>query len=296
MRARTGSLEPSLAGERRAGLVERLRAAEPLVAVELRPPRADLAGPDGMDAWIDVYHSVQRLARRDRFVCLTDDAVGTAEEENLAHLATNLGPDAPRSRLVPFLTCKHTREYCLLYADRAASLGFETLVVLGGDRSVGPPRCVPHAADLRRLIRERRPELALGGWANPHRPVAEQVGFMLDRGFCADFYLTQVVSHHSIARVEAFLDEADRRGMTLPGAFGVFFYRSANPRTLEVLGDFFPVPAEALSREFEAGVSPEEVCARTIRALRAAGARHVYVSNLGHRNVERRLADILERV
>ncbi len=105
-----------------------------------------------------------------------------------------------------------------------------------------------------------------------------------------------MVSHHSAGNVEALLREAARRGVTLPGVFGVFFYRSANPRTLERLADFFPVPAEDLTREFDAGASPEEVCARTIRTLRDAGADKVYVSNLGSRRVAERLERILERV
>jgi hypothetical protein len=46
------------------------------------------------------------------------------------------------------------------------------------------------------------------------------------------------------------------------------------------LKDFLPVPAEELTREFGAGASAEEVCARSIRELRAAGVRHFYVSNL----------------
>ena len=41
--------------------------------------------------------------------------------------------------------------------------------------------------------------------------------------------------------------------MALPGVFGVFFYRSANPRTLEALKGFLPVPAEGLTREFASG-------------------------------------------
>jgi hypothetical protein len=40
------------------------------------------------------------------------------------------------------------------------------------------------------------------------------------------------------------------------------------------------VPVEGLTREFGEGATPDEICARTIRALRAAGIRHVYVSNL----------------
>ena len=96
----------------------------------------------------------------------------------------------------------------------------------------------------------------------------------------AEFYLTQIVSHHSRAEVERFLAEAGRRRLTLPGMFGVFYYRSANPRTLAALKDFLPVPAEELTREFAAGATPEDICARSIRALTEAGARHFYISNL----------------
>ena len=62
--------------------------------------------------------------------------------------------------------------------------------------------------------------------------------------------------------------------------FGVFYYRSANPKTLQALSGFLPVPVEELTREFADGASPEEICARSIRALTEAGVRHFYVSNL----------------
>jgi hypothetical protein len=80
--------------------------------------------------------------------------------------------------------------------------------------------------------------------------------------------------------VERFTAELARRPGAPPGLFGVFYYRSANPRTLETLRRFLPVPVEALAAEFTAGATPEEICARTIRTLREAGARHFYVSNL----------------
>ena len=53
-------------------------------------------------------------------------------------------------------------------------------------------------------------------------------GHLLDDHVTAEFYLTQIVSHHSRPQVERFLAEADARGLTLPGLFGVFYYRSAN--------------------------------------------------------------------
>lgn len=261
-------------------LLESLRSGNSVIAAELRPPRAELEAAASRDAWIDTYHAVRGLTRNGTFVFLTDSAVGLREEDNLRHLVINIGTDVPRSGVIPFLTCKHALEYCLAYADRAQQQGFDSLVVLGGDRNVGPPRCVEHAWQLRQQIRRHQPALTLGGWANPHADAAGQVGHLLDGDVNAEFYLTQIVSHHSRAAVEAFLDEAARRGMRMPGLFGVFYYRSANPRTLAALRDFLPVPAAELTREFAEGASPEEICARSLRALYDAGARHFYVSNL----------------
>jgi len=265
------------------------------VAAELRPPRAELDAEGGMNAWIDTYHAVRGLSRQGTFVFITDSAVGSREEDNLRHLVTNLGDDAPRDRVVPFLTCKHTLDHCLAYAERAEAHGFHSLVVLGGDRQVGPPRCVEHAWQLREQIRAQKPGLVLGGWANPHADAARQVDFLLDGHANAEFFLTQVVSHHDRAVVARFLDEADRRGLSMPGVFGVFYYRSANPRTLQTLGRFLPVPAAALAEEFGTGTDAVEVCARTISQLAAVGARHFYISNLPATRARLTLKRILDR-
>jgi hypothetical protein len=261
-------------------LLESLSSDEPVVAAELRPPRAELEATASMDAWIDTYHTVRSLSRGGTYVFLTDSAVGLKEEDNLRHLSINLGNDVPRSAVIPFLTCKHPIDYCLAYADRARQQGFDSLVVLGGDRNVGPPRCVEHAWQLREQIRQRVPSLTLGGWANPHGDCAAQVDHLLDERANAEFYLTQIVSHHSAGSVERFIAEASRRGLKTPGLFGLFFYRSANTRTLSALSSFLPVPVDGLTREFAEGASSEEICARSLRTLAAAGARHFYISNL----------------
>jgi 5,10-methylenetetrahydrofolate reductase len=278
-----------------ADLLTALHSGSTVFAAELRPPRAELAMHEGMDAWIDTYHAVRRLTRQDTFVFLTDSAIGTAEEDNLRHLVTNLGHDVPRSRVVPFLTAKHSLEYCLSYAERARESGFPALVVLGGDKAVGAPRAVEHAWQLRRMIRERDSSLVLGGWANPHADPERQIDYLSSPEFHAEFFLTQVVSHHQIAPAARFMETADRRGLTLPGLFGVFFYRSGNRRTLDALQAFLPVPMEGLAREFAEGATPEEVCARTIRALMKAGARHFYISNLPPSKAQSVLATILEK-
>ena len=215
-----------------------------------------------MDAWIDTYHAVQRLTRQGTYVFLTDSAVGEPEEDNLRHLVTNLGHDVPRDRVVPFLTSKHSLEYCASYAERAHQNGFPALVVLGGDKTLGVPRVVAHAWQLREFLRKRNPTLLLGGWANPHADAERQVDFLTAPEFLAEFYLTQVVSHHHV----------------------------------EALGGFIPVPAEGLAREFAAGATAEEICARTIRALLNLGARHFYISNLPIGRAQQVLASVLEKV
>lgn len=261
-------------------LVERLRGDAPVLTAELRPPRAELDAAEGMDAWIDTYHAIRRLSRQQVPVFLTDSAVGTQEENNLRHLIANLGRELPREMVVPFLTSKHSLDFCLSYATQARQHGFTSLVVLGGDKTVGRPRCVEHAWDLRGEIRRREPDLVLGGWANPHAAVAQQVDFLHDERFCAEFYLTQVVSHLDLDPVRRFLGEIARRPVAIPGMFCVFFYRSANPKTLAILRSFMPVPVQGLIDEFAAGATAIDVCARTIRELRALGIRHICVCNL----------------
>ena len=277
-------------------LVSALKSGAAVFAAELRPPRAELAAGEGMDAWIDTYHAVQKLTRQGTFVFLTDSAVGSQEEDNLRHLVINLGHDVPRERIVPFLTTKHSLDYCISYAERAHQQGFPALVVLGGDKTVGTPRSVGHAWQLREMLRGRGNPLALGGWANPHTDADRQADYLAASHFNAEFFLTQVVSHHDADKVARFVAATEQRGITLPAVFGVFFYRSANPHTLAALRSFLPVPAEGLTREFAAGATPEDVCARTIRTLTDAGARHFYISNLPIGRAQTVLSAILAKV
>src|ERR1700710_2766023 len=81
-------------------LLSALESGRSVFAAELRPPRAELAAAEGMDAWIDTYHSVRRLTRQGTFVFLTDSAVGAAEEDNLRPLVINLGHDVPRAHVL----------------------------------------------------------------------------------------------------------------------------------------------------------------------------------------------------
>lgn len=266
-----------------------------MITVELRPPRAELESAEGIDAWIDTYHAIRSLTRQDVRVMVTDSAVGAQEENNLRHLVANLGERVTRNRVIPFLTAKHSLDFCLGYADQAVQHGFQSLVVLGGDKHVGRSRSVEHAWQLRKLVRARHPGLELGGWANPSADPVRQVEYLLAAEVSADFYLSQIVSHHHADRVAGFLDEGNRRGLTLPGVFGVFYYRSGNARTLSMLSQFLPVPVDMLLAEFASGATPVDICARTLRTLVGLGARHFYISNLPLRNAAATLNAILDR-
>ena len=271
------------------------RESSSVVAVELRPPRAELEAAEGMDAWIDTYHAIRSLTRHDVRVMVTDSAVGAQEENNLRHLVANLGDAVGRHTVIPFLTTKHSLEFCLAYADQAVHNGFPSLVVLGGDKHVGRARSLEHAWQLRKVIRERHPNLELGGWANPIADPLRQIDFLLRPDVYADFYLTQIVSHHQADQVGAFLEAGRSNGLAMPGVFGVFYYRSANVKTLEMLSQFLPVPVEALKQELAQGATPIDVCARTIRFLIDMGARHFYVSNLPAKKTAATLNTILDK-
>ena len=251
--------------------------------MELRPPSAGLGREESIEAWIDLRHALSSLARRGTFSLLTDNAVGVAEEEGLSQVGANVAQDVDVRHIVPILTAKHSLDYCRNFAARAAAAGLDAITVTGGDQTVGPPRCVPHGSDLRTYFRKMPLGLALGGWLNPHKPLHPQAAPVLDGPSRADFALTQIVSHHSLPVVEGFLRAIDLAGVRMPVVFGVFYYRSGNPKTLAALGRYFPVPAAAIVREFDRGVGADELCARSLRALGEMGIDKVYVSNLGTR-------------
>jgi 5,10-methylenetetrahydrofolate reductase len=264
-----------------------------LLNVEMCPPRTDVPIEQSVEAWIDSNRLMRKISALGRFIFMTDGAIGRREEPNLRHVTINLGPESDRSYIVPILTTKHTLDYCLEFAERSYSLGFPSLVVLGGDKSDNERRCVEHAYELRRLIRQRVPGLTLGGWASPHGG-RRQVEYILDPEYSADFYMAQITSHYQ--PVDEFLNEAARLGVKIPGVFGVFFYRSANPKTLGMLSKFIPVPVGDLQRDFAAGILPEEICARSIHALLRRGVKNVYISNLPMASATQKFTRIESRV
>ena len=184
-------------------------------------------------------------------VFLTDSAVGTPEENNLRHLIANLGRELPRDLVMPFLTSKHPLDFCLSYAEQAWQQGFSRSSSLAATS----PSAAHDAWSTRGICgadsRARTRSLARG-WANPHASASKQVDFLLDERFCAEFYLTQVVSHLDLEPVKRFLDEVERRHVPMPECSA----SSITAARVQDVGDaepFMPVPIEGLVDEFGAG-------------------------------------------
>ena len=137
-------------------------------------------------AWTrgSTYHAVRRLTRQGTFVFLTDSAVGAQEEDNLRHLVTNLGTDVPRERIVPFLTAKHSLEYCFVCGPRPSKR--LSRARRPGRRQVGAPRSWSMRGSSARSS-GADPTLTLGGWANPHADAERQVEYLTAPDFHAEF-------------------------------------------------------------------------------------------------------------
>ncbi len=220
------------------------RARRVSIAVELRPPRAELEAAEGMDAWIDTYHAIRSLTRHDVRVMVTDSAVGAQEENNLRHLVANLGDAVGRATTSSRFSRPSTRSSSASPTPiRRCTHGFPSLVVLGGDKHVGRPRCVEHAWQLRQ--RDSRAASRVSSSAagpTPPRTRCARWSSCCSRTRNADFYLTQIVSHHQADRVKAFL-EAGRA--TRPDAAGRVRRVLLPQRQPEDAADAEPVPAGA---------------------------------------------------
>ena len=220
-------------------LLTALRSGTPVFAAELRPPRAELAAREGMDAWIDTYHAVRRLTRQGTYVFLTDSAVGAEEEDNLRHLVTNLGTDVPRERIVPFLTSKHTPRVLPVVCRTRAS---ERLSGARGARrrQDGWPAAIGRArVAASALLRSHDHALALGGWANPHGDAERQVDYLSASDFHAEFYLTQIVSHHDVSSVSRFLERVGKARAVAARRFRRVLLPKREPEDAEVRSGVF---------------------------------------------------------
>ena len=112
--------------------------------------------------------------------------------------------------------------------------------------------------------------------------------------FTGEFFLTQIVSHHHAARVEQFVRALERQRRPISPACSASSTTAARSRRRSpLLREFLPVPVDELTREFAAGATPIEVCARTVRTLIDAGAKHFYMSNLPLGRTSETLAEIL---
>src|SRR5207248_11404043 len=106
----------------------------------------------------------------------------------------------------------------------------------------------------------------------------------------------QIVSNYQTGAKDELLNETVRLDLKNTRIFWVFYYRSANPKTIAMVSMFHAVPDEELKRDFAAKVDPEEISALSVHALLQRGAKNVYVSNLPMPTASRTFSRIESRV
>jgi hypothetical protein len=104
------------------------------------------------------------------------------------------------------------------------------------------------------------------------------------------------VSHHDIEHGCAVHPGCQPTRRKAAGTLRGVLLQEREPADAGGIGRVYSGPAEGLAREFAAGATAEEICARTIRALLDVGARHFYISNLPIGRAQQVLANVLEKV
>ena len=201
-----------------------------------------------MDAWIDTYHAVRPLTRQDIRRFPHRQRRRHAGREQPASPGDQSWPRRCRTNGWCRFSRASTRSTSVCATrSRRGSTGF-AVARRARRRQDRWPRalcrtCVGAAA----AIRAREPRLALGGWANPYADAAQQVDFIADDRFTAEFYLTQVVSHLELAPVERFVDEIApaRPRPRFPACSASSTTAAPISRHSKCLSTFLPVPVEA---------------------------------------------------
>ena len=192
-----------------ATLLQSIASGQSVFAAELRPPRAELARPP---AWTrgsipttrcgSLSAAAGRVPHRQRR--------RTEEEDNLRHLVTNLGRRRARD---PRRAVSDVEAPARLLPARTPTARIST-----ASSARGPRRRQASArrdAWSTRGSCARDPAARAGararGLGQPARRSGAQVDYLLDRA-TAEFYLTQIVSHHSADRRTVPRAKAPRAG------------------------------------------------------------------------------------
>ena len=192
---------------------------------------------------------------------------------------------------------KHSLEYCLSYAERAQQSGFPALVVLGGDKASASPRRSSTPGSCGSSFGNAIRRSILGGWANPHAR-CRAAGGLPDHARVSGGVLSDAGREPPPRR-------NGRRGSSWPPSRRGVRCRECSASSItgaRIRGRWrrweglFRCPPKGCRASSRPARPPEEICARTIRALLDAGARHFYISNLPIGRAQQVLASVLEKV
>jgi len=263
-----------------------------LFAAELRPPALRAGGPRGGTAWIDTYPAVRRL-RPWTSCSLTEPAPSAPLERDNLRPLYHLGLDVPPRESSPFLTDEACDSSHAGRTQAAPSSGIPALGVLGGHKRGRARRGRSNMRALRAMLRTATTTLALGR-ANPHADRA--AGGLPRRGHShADSTSRSGQPHHATGFPPAVTSAAEQRGLTLPGLFASFYYRTPNPRTLDALQGFLHVPSRALTASSAKARPPKTAARRRFGRFDGQARASFLHHNLPVRRAHRWLLTILAK-
>ena len=143
---------------------DRLKSESPCFSFEFFPPKSDA----GVQLLFETLRELQPLDPG--FVSVTYGAGGSTRQRTL-ELVTAIKKETGIEAMAHLTCVGHSRQELVALVDRFADAGIENLLALRGDV---PPGGLPsvddglaHGSELTALIRERRPQMCIGGACYP---------------------------------------------------------------------------------------------------------------------------------
>ena len=274
---------------------ELLARNTPAISFEVFPPKVDAD-------FADVEKAVREIARlRPSFMSVTYGAGGGTSRYTLA-IAEEIKRDFGVPTLAHLTCVSSSRKTVGEQIDRILAAGIENVMALRGDIPAGLENDdrsawdYHHAVDLVRLLRERAPELCIGGACYPeiHPESADQktdIRYLrekVDAG--CDFLTTQMFFDNHL--LYNFLYKIREAGVTVPVVAGIMPITNARQveRAIRLSGAMVPQRFRALVDRFgsdpaamkQAGIA---YATDQIIDLIANGINHVHVYSMNKPDV-----------
>jgi len=265
---------------------EMLKSGKTTISFEVFPPKKD----DGLASVLASAKQIASLAPD--FMSVTYGAAGTTRE-NTVRVASEISQTFGVP-VVPHMTCMGAdREEASALLDRITAAGIGNVMALRGDvpKDGDIRKDFAHASDLISFIREKCPDISIGGACYPEGHVEcahkeEDISFLKKKAECGcDYLVTQMFFDNNI--FYNFLYRCLAAGVDIPIVPGIMPITSARQlaRSAALSGTNVPEKLRAVTDRF--GDSPEAMqqagvvyASEQIIDLLANGVRNIHIYSM----------------